>query len=45
MAVCGSLGSDDIVVMDVRGVEYQVGAGHWGSGGLLCGGGGHSLDC
>lgn len=33
MAACGSLGSDDMVMMDACGVEYQVAARHWGSGG------------
>ena len=33
-----------MVMMDVRGVEYQVGGRALGKCGLLCGGG-HSLDC
>lgn len=33
VAACGSLGSDDMLMMDASGVGYQVGAGHWGSGG------------
>ena len=45
VAACGSLESYDMVMMDVRGVEYQAGAGHRGSGGLQCGDGGHSPDC
>lgn len=32
-AAHGSLGSNDMNMMDADGVEYQVGAEHWGSEG------------
>lgn len=35
MAACGSLGSNDMLMMDACEVEYQVGAGRWGSGGCV----------
>lgn len=33
VAACCSLGSNDMLMMDACEVEYQVGAGRWGSGG------------
>lgn len=33
MAACGSLGSDDMLLMDACVVGYHILAGHWGSGG------------